>query len=79
MKITIKQENDEILVISLKHILRFTGNQIASEAQNCGQYLMKKVIRRENDEFLVITLKHVSGPAVVVNHPSTPKMWSIAH
>jgi hypothetical protein len=26
MKITIKQENDEILVISLKNISRFTGN-----------------------------------------------------
>ena len=79
MQITIKQENDEILVISLKHILHFMGNQIAPEAENCGQYLMKTVVRRENDEFLVITLKHVSGPAVVVNHPSTPKMWSLAH
>ena len=52
--------------------------QIAPEAQNCGQYLMKTVVKRENIEFLVITLKHVSGLAVLVNLPSNPKLWAIA-
>jgi hypothetical protein len=54
------------------HVLREI--QIAPEAQNCGQYLMKTVVKRENDEFLVIALKHVSGLAVVLNRPSNPKL-----
>src|SRR3954465_14701822 len=40
---------------------------------------MKTTIKHENDNFLVIPLKHVSGLTVVVNHPGTPKIWSITH
>ena len=36
-------------------------------------------IKRENNEFLVKSPKLLSSMTVVVNHPSTPKLWAIAH
>ena len=34
------------------------------------------VINRENHEFLIITHKHVSGHMVILNLPTTPKLWA---
>jgi hypothetical protein len=40
---------------------------------------MKTAIKHENAEFTVRTLKHVSSLTVIVNLPTTPKPWLIAH
>ena len=75
MKTTIKHENDEFLVMPLKHVLGLWGVQISLDYQNCGQYLMKTAIKQENDEFVVIKFKLVSGLRVVVNLPETPQNY----
>ena len=79
MKTAIKHGNNELLVISLKHVtgLKVIVNHprppklwaIAHENGN----------KHENDEFLVITLKHVSFLKVAVNRPRTIKLSEIAH
>jgi hypothetical protein len=40
---------------------------------------MKMTLKRKNNEFLVMLLKHVLSVMGLVNHPSTPKLWAIAH
>jgi hypothetical protein len=40
---------------------------------------MKMALKRKNNEFLVMPLKHVLSLMGLVNHPSTPKLWAIAH
>jgi hypothetical protein len=40
---------------------------------------MKMALDRKSDEFLVMPLKHVLSVLGLVNHPGTPKLWSIAH
>jgi hypothetical protein len=40
---------------------------------------MKTALKRKNDEFLVTRLKNVLSLMGLVNHPRTPKLWTIAH
>ena len=54
MKTAIKRENNEFLVITLKHVSCLTGYKMQAIAHENGQ-------KHENLEFLVIPLKHVSG------------------
>ena len=48
----LKGENDEFLVITLKHVPGHIPMRIPLERQNCGQYLMKMAIKHENKKFL---------------------------
>ena len=79
MKTTLKHENNEILVQTLKHVRGVTSYANHPKTPKLWAILLKMAIKRENDEFLVITLKHVSGLTVVVNLPTTPKLWAVAH
>jgi hypothetical protein len=61
MKTAIKRENDEFLVITLKHVSCLTGH-----AYHPGTLKMQAIAhengqKHENIEFLFIPLKHVSG------------------
>jgi hypothetical protein len=40
---------------------------------------MKMALKCKKDEFFVIPLKDVLGVMGLVNHPRTPKLWTIAH
>jgi hypothetical protein len=79
MKAVVKCENDEFLVISLKHVRVLMRHANTPRTQKIWAKLMKMTIKQENDEFLVMTLKHVLGIKVVVNLPGTPKLWAIDH
>src|SRR4051812_9540827 len=79
MKMTIKHENDEFLVMTLKHVRAFTRHANPPRTQKLWAKLIKMTIKHENDEFLVMTLKHVSGFKVIVNLSGTPKLWAIDH
>ena len=79
MKAVVKCENDEFLVISLKHVRVLTRYANPPRTQKLWAKLMKMTIKQENDEFLVKTLKHVLGLKVVVNLSGTPKLWAIDH
>ena len=69
----IKHENDEFLVISLKHISVLRAMQIDLENPKLW------TITHENNKFLVITLELVSVLKVAVNRPTTTKLRAIAH
>ena len=65
MKTSIKHENDEFLVITLKHVNHLERPKLWAIAHEYSQ-------KCENDEFLVIPHKQV-------NRPGSPKLWAIAH
>ena len=75
----IKHENDEFLVINLKHVTGLTCLASPTSTQILWEITHENGHKLENDEFLVITLKHVSGLNIVVNLPGTPKQWAIDH
>jgi hypothetical protein len=79
MKTAIKRENDEFLVISLKHSRVPMRHANPLGTQKLWAIIMKMTIKHEINDFLVITLKHVSRLKVVVNRPITIKLWEIAH
>ena len=79
MKMAKKHENDELLVITLKHVSVLKVVVNCPRTQNSGQCLMKTAIKRENDEFLVISLKHVTGLIGHANPLGTQKPWEISH
>src|SRR4051812_38244881 len=79
MKMTIKHENDEFLVIYLKHVTGLTGLANPTTTQKLWAITHKNGHKHENDEFSDITHKHVTGLQVVVNRPVTPKLWAITH
>jgi len=72
MKTAIKCENDEFLVIYLKHVTGLTCLANPTATQKLWAKTHENGHKTQKDEFLVITLKHV-------NHPETPKLWAIAH
>ena len=72
MKTAIKRENDECLVMILKHVNRLGIPKLWAIAH-------ENAIKRENDDFLVITLKHVSDFTVILNSHGTPILWAITH
>ena len=37
-----KRENDDFLIISLRHLRGIMDHEIARELQKCGQYLIKR-------------------------------------
>ena len=59
MKMTIKHENDEFLVITLKHVsgLKLVINRPLTPKMWAIAH--ENARKSENDEFLVISLKHV--------------------
>src|SRR3954469_24330377 len=75
----IKRENDDFLVISLKHISVLTRHANPPGSQKLQAITHENDQKHENDEFLVITLKHVSRLKVAVKRPRTLKLWAIAH
>ena len=77
MKTAIKRENDEFLVISLKHVRVLSRHANPAETQKLWAITHEN--DHKNDEFLGITLKHVPGLKVALNSPRTIKLWAIAH
>ena len=67
MNMTLKRENNEFLVITLKHV---SGLKVALNSPRTIKpwaIAHENAIKRENDEFLVISFQHVSGRRVTVN------------
>src|SRR4051812_10420443 len=79
MKTTIKRENNEILVISLKHVSRFTGNPNRPGGPKLWAVSHENDRKTRKRRVLGHNLKHVSSHAVLVNLPSNPKLWAIAN
>src|SRR3954467_3198834 len=78
MKIAIKQENYEFLVIFLRTCIGSYRPCKSNWNQELWAITHKNGHKQEKHEFLGITLKHVSGLKVIVNRPRTPKLWAIA-
>src|SRR4051812_35827673 len=79
MKTTIKRENGEFLVLSLKHVLGLTDRADRLGTPKLWAIAHEKGQKRENAEFLCISLKHVSGFMGRANRCGTPKLWAINH
>src|SRR3954463_15248945 len=79
MKTAIKRENDDFLVISLKHVRVLMRQENPPGTRILWGITHENGHKHENDEFSDITHKHVTGLQVVVNRPVTPKLWAIAH
>src|SRR4051812_43865748 len=60
MKTVIKRENDEFLVISIKHVTGLTCLENPLGTKKQWEITHKTSVKHENNKFLVITLKHVS-------------------
>ena len=72
MKTTIKHENDEFLVITLKHVSVPMGHANPPRTSKMWPIAHKKAIKHENGEILVIPLQPV-------NRLGSPKLRAIAH
>ena len=72
MKTTIKDEDTECLVMTLKPVNCLGTPKLCAIAHETS-------IKQENNEFLVITLKHVSGFTVILNLHGTPILWAITY
>ena len=71
MKMAIKHENYEFLVIYLKHVAGLMGLENPTRTQELWAIIRENGHKHENDEFLGITLKHVLFLKVVVKRPVT--------
>jgi hypothetical protein len=68
----IKRENNECLIITLKHVnILGTPNVWAIAHENGHKTRKWRVFGH--------ALKHVSGLTVIFNHPRTPILWAITH
>src|SRR3954471_15472164 len=79
MKTTIKQENDEFLVISFQHV---SGRKVTVNRPRTPKLWAiahETAIKHENSEFLVISLKHVRALSRHANPAETQKLWAITH
>ena len=76
MKTAIKHENNEFLVITLKHVSSITVVINRPRTPKLWAIAHETATKHENDEFLVMPLKHVWDLRVVVNRPKTPKTMS---
>ena len=74
MKTALKRENNEFLVISLKHVSGLTGHENRPGAPKLWAIAHENGHKTRNKKVFVITLKHVSSLAVVVNLNGTPKL-----
>ena len=79
MKTAIKHENDEFLVISLKHISGLTVDRDRPGTPKSWAIAHENGHKTWKRRVFIITLKHVSGVTVVVNSPGTQKLWAISH
>ena len=75
MKMAIKRENFEFLVIYLKHVTGLTGLENPTGTQKLWAITHEISHTHEEYKFLGITLKHVSGLKVVGNRLGSPKLW----
>ena len=72
MKTALKCENNEILVLTIKHVSGLTSHANLPETPKLWAIAHENGHKTRKDEFLVITLKHV-------NRVGTPKLWAVAH
>ena len=79
IKMAIKHNNDEMLMISLKYVMSHTSHANPLGTQKIRAITHGTAKKHENHEFLVITLKHVSGLKIAVNRPRNQKLWVITH
>jgi hypothetical protein len=79
MKIAIKRENGEFLVITHKHAsgLKVVVNR--PRTPKLWAIAHEKGHKTRKRRFFVITLKHVSGRMVDVKRPRNPKRGTIGH
>jgi hypothetical protein len=74
MKITIKRENNEFLVITLKHISGLTDLANPPRMPKLWAIAHENGRKTRTNEISVLTLKHISGLTSYANHPKTPKL-----
>src|SRR3954466_9490639 len=79
MKKAKNHENDEFLVISIKHVTGPTGLANPLGTQKQWEITHKTSVKHENDEFLLICHKHVRVLTRHANPPGTQKLWAITH
>src|SRR3954468_22540223 len=72
MKTSTKRENNECLVITLKHVNRLGTPKLWAIAHENGHKTCKWRVFGH-------ALKHVSGLMVILNRPGTPILWAITH
>src|SRR3954468_12201530 len=72
MKTSTKGENNERLVITLKHVNRLGTPKLWAIAHENGHRTCQWRVFGH-------ALKHVSGLMVILNRPGTPILWAITH
>jgi hypothetical protein len=75
----ITRENDEFLVIILKHVSCLTNHAHPPKTSKIGAIAHENGHTTKKPRVFGHALKHVSGIMVVVNRPRTPKLWGITH
>src|SRR3954467_11292565 len=79
MKMAITCENNEFLVIILKHVSGLTNHAHPPATSKLGAIAHKNGHKTKKPSVFGHALKHVSGIMVVINRPGTPKLWGITH
>src|SRR3954462_15516431 len=79
MKTTIKRENDEFLVITLKHVSGLTSHANLLGTPKLWAIALENGHKTRKLRVFCIPLKHVSGLTSHANCPGTRKIWAIAH
>src|SRR3954462_12879701 len=77
MKTAIKHENDEFLLISLKHVRFLTRHANPHGTQKLRAIIHENDHKTRKRRVIGVTLKHVSGLKVALNRPGTIKLWAI--
>src|SRR4051812_25123316 len=72
MKTDIKRENNDCLVITLKHVNRLGTQKLWAIAHENGHKTRKWRVFGH-------PLKHVTGFTVILNRPRAPILWAITH
>src|SRR3954469_5570652 len=79
MKTTIKRENDEFLVISLKHASGRTGHVNPPRTPKSWEIAYENGQKTRKCRVFDQALKHLSGLKLILNRPITPILWVITH
>ena len=77
MKMTIKRENDEFFVISLKHSSGRTGHVNPPRTPISWEIAYENGQKTRKCRGFYQVLKHFSGLKHILNRPRTPILWVI--
>ena len=75
----IQCKNDEVLVISLKHVSGLTGQTNPHGTSKLREIAYENGHKTQKCRVFGQVLKHVSGHTVICNRLRTPKLWAKTH